>query len=219
MDPLWSETCWSILNIFKYFIIILIVSTNYIFVHLLDNKVFESSLMHGTNMKTLILLNCVEKLKNKLWVIQGVSCFCAQLFEGTFFVSIFDESRSARNCVQGIEFNNCPTRCNLFSLLHFCRQLYMFRALTPIIRSSYNCNYSFWYWLTGSTTIRSRCWVGTDPCVSCKVFTRQVSVIFFVRILTDFNATSSSKFTKLSSKFLQVYSDGQADLKLTGKFP
>ena len=29
------------------------------------------------------------------------------------------------------EFNNCPTRCNLFSLLHFCRQLYMFRVLTP----------------------------------------------------------------------------------------
>jgi len=45
------------------------------------------------------------------------------------------------------EFNNCPTRCDLFSLLHFCRQLYMFRVLTPIIRSSYNCNYSFWYWL------------------------------------------------------------------------
>ena len=65
-----------------------------------------------------------------------------------------------------IEFNNCPTRCDLFSLLHFCRQLYMFRVLTAIIRSSYNCNYSFWYWLTGSTTIRSRCWVGTDSCVS-----------------------------------------------------
>ena len=30
----------AILNIFKYFIIILTVSTNYIFVHLLDNKVF-----------------------------------------------------------------------------------------------------------------------------------------------------------------------------------
>ena len=39
------------LSIFKYFIIILIVSTNYIFVHLLDSKVFRSSLMHGTNMK------------------------------------------------------------------------------------------------------------------------------------------------------------------------
>jgi len=42
MDPLRSETSLSILNIFKYFIIILIVSTNYIFVHLLDNKVFYS---------------------------------------------------------------------------------------------------------------------------------------------------------------------------------
>jgi len=59
-------------------------------------------------------------------------------------------------------FSNCPTRCDLFSLLHFCRQLYMFRVLTPVIRSWYSCNYSFWYWLTGSTTIRFRCWVGTD---------------------------------------------------------
>ena len=65
-----------------------------------------------------------------------------------------------------IEFNNFPTRCDLFSLLHYCRQLYMFRVLTPIIRSWYNCKYSFWYWLTGSTTIRFRCWVGTDSCVS-----------------------------------------------------
>ena len=30
----------NMLQHFKYFIIILIVSTNYIFVHLLDNKVF-----------------------------------------------------------------------------------------------------------------------------------------------------------------------------------
>jgi len=41
----------TVLNILKYFIIILIVSTNYIFVHLLDSKVFKSSLMHGTNTK------------------------------------------------------------------------------------------------------------------------------------------------------------------------
>jgi len=33
----------------------------------------------------------------------------------------------------------------VFSLLHFCRQLYMFQVLTPIIRSWYSCNYSFWY--------------------------------------------------------------------------
>jgi len=54
----------------------------------------------------------------------------------------------------------------VFSLLHFCRQLYMFRLLTPIIRRWYSCNYSFWYWLTGSTTIRSHCWFGTNSCVS-----------------------------------------------------
>ena len=48
------------------------------------------------------------------------------------------------------------TICDLFSLLYFCRQLCMFRMLTPIIRSSYNCNYSFWHWSTGSTTIRYR---------------------------------------------------------------
>ena len=33
-----------------------------------------------------------------------------------------------------------------FSLLYFCRQLYMFRVLTSTIRSSYNCNCSFWHW-------------------------------------------------------------------------
>ena len=49
----------------------------------------------------------------------------------------------------------------VISLLYFCRQLYMFRVLTLIIRTSYNCNYSFWYWLIGSTTIRSR-WVPTQ---------------------------------------------------------
>ena len=44
----------------------------------------------------------------------------------------------------------------VFSLLYFCRQLYIFRVLTSIIRKSYNCNYSFWYWLTRPTPIRSR---------------------------------------------------------------
>ena len=54
----------------------------------------------------------------------------------------------------------------VFSLLYFCSQLYIFRALTPITSSLYNCNYSFWHWLTGSTTICSCCWVGTDSCTS-----------------------------------------------------
>jgi len=42
----------------------------------------------------------------------------------------------------------------VFSLLHYCRQLYMFRVLTPIIRSRYNCKYSFWCWLTAVSKIR-----------------------------------------------------------------
>ena len=74
-------------------------------------------------------------------------------------------------------FNSCPTRCDLFSLLHFCRQLYMFRVLTPIIRSSCNCNYSFWYWLTGSTTVRSLCWVGTEKKKCTQRSSRKVPVI------------------------------------------
>jgi len=41
----------------------------------------------------------------------------------------------------------------VFSLLHFCRQLYMFRVLTPIIRSWYSCNYSFWHWSTAMNKI------------------------------------------------------------------
>ena len=50
MDPLWSETCWSNFKYFKYFIIIIIVSTNYIFVHLLDNKVFWCYLLYTYSM-------------------------------------------------------------------------------------------------------------------------------------------------------------------------
>jgi len=33
-----------------------------------------------------------------------------------------------------------------YSLLYFCKLLYMFRAVTPpIIRSTYNCNYNIWH--------------------------------------------------------------------------
>jgi len=35
----------------------------------------------------------------------------------------------------------------MYSLLYFCKLLYMFRVGTPpIIRSIYNCNYSIWHW-------------------------------------------------------------------------
>ena len=35
----------------------------------------------------------------------------------------------------------------MYSLLYFCKLLYMFRVVTPpIIRSTYSCNYSIWHW-------------------------------------------------------------------------
>ena len=35
----------------------------------------------------------------------------------------------------------------IYSLLYLCKLLYMFRVVTPpIIRSTYNCNYSIWHW-------------------------------------------------------------------------
>jgi len=67
------------------------------------------------------------------------------------------------NCYKQGIFFKFSNKMQLYSVfLYFCRQLYMFRVLTPIIRSSYNCKYSFWYWLTGSAAIRSRCWVRTN---------------------------------------------------------
>ena len=54
--PLSSETCWST---FKY-LIILIISTNCIFLHLLDNKVFNSRLYLTDS------LNCSVMLKTAL---------------------------------------------------------------------------------------------------------------------------------------------------------
>ena len=35
----------------------------------------------------------------------------------------------------------------MYSLLYFCKLLYMFRVVTPpIIRSTYDCNHNIWHW-------------------------------------------------------------------------
>ena len=103
--------------------------------------------------------------ENRLHIV--LLCSCNWVTKSTGYRTIHNmlpKYITLQSLFNATEFSNCPTRCDLFSLLHFCRQLHMFRVLTPIIRGWYNCNYSFWYWLTGSTTIRSRCWVGTDSC-------------------------------------------------------
>ena len=83
-----------------------------------------------------------------------------------------EKARNSGNVVQGVNtipvgwtttgFIAVQQNATVFSLLYFCGQFYMFRVLTSIIRSSYSCNYSFWYWSTGSTAIRSCYWVGTQ---------------------------------------------------------
>jgi hypothetical protein len=58
------------------------------------------------------------------------------------FIFSFSETVLFRGAV-----SNCPTRCDYVQFLYFCKLLYMFRVVTPpIIRSTYNCNYSIWYW-------------------------------------------------------------------------
>jgi len=88
-----------------------------------------------------------------------------------FLFGIFGNNRISEMSVKVVRLHGVTSKktnliivqqdATVFSLLYFCRQLYMFGVLTPIIRSSYSCNYSFWHWSTGSTAIRSRCWVGT----------------------------------------------------------
>ena len=88
----------------------------------------------------------------------------------------------------------------VFSLLHFCRQLYMFWVWTLIIRSLYSCNYNFWYWLTGSTTISSHYWVGTgwtiikfdSRCTDTCIFKKKCKRIFFT-VVTGRTATNFHK--------------------------
>ena len=65
----------------------------------------------------------------------------------------------------------------------------MFRVLTPIIRSWYSCNYSFWYWLTGSTAIRFRCWVPTQK------WERMVVDLLVLVLADGSRSTSSSRST------------------------
>jgi hypothetical protein len=60
----------------------------------------------------------------------------------------------------------------MYSLLYFCKLLYMFRVvIPPIIRSTYNCNYSIWHWSNfGKCSVWSQLKMrGMDPTV-CATF-------------------------------------------------
>jgi len=111
--------------------------------HNLEAVFWNACYMDMKNLRLFKFSNCPTR------------CDCIQ-----FRLLKFSNCPTRCDCIQFrlLKFSNFPTRCDIFNSLHFCRQLYMFRLLTPIIRSSYSCNYSFWHWSTGSTTIRSLCW-------------------------------------------------------------
>jgi len=70
-----------------------------------------------------------------------------------------------RVLTSGFSVNNCPTRCDYIRLLYFCKLRFMFRVLTPpIIRSTYNCNYSIWHWSNRACHLPLwwRSWNGRD---------------------------------------------------------
>jgi hypothetical protein len=73
----------------------------------------------------------------------------------------------------------------MYSLLYFCKLLYMFRVVTPpIIRSTYNCNYSIWHWYNfGKCSIWSQ--------LKMRGMDRTVSAIFHDRGISRYFAVSS----------------------------
>jgi len=90
--------------------------------------------------------------------------------------------------------NKIPTRCNFIQFI--CKQLYMFQVVSPpIIRSTFNCIYSIWYWSTVVATGRYRRGFETVNEFTQKLNTllQEVyrdkycdSLIFFVEIKTSF---------------------------------
>ena len=95
----------------------------------------------------------------------------------------------------------------IFSLLHFCRQLYMFRVLTPIIRSWYSCNYSFWHRSAGTTVIRSRCWVGTDSPEACRAAYRNIIIWIQSHLVGQLLNLHSMTFTQRRNRLLTHFSE------------
>ena len=108
----------------------------------------------GSTICSVVPDSCVCSIQFSFDVFDLVKLFC--LFGVNEFYTHGSVHREPNSkCVQA--------DATVFSLLHFCIQLYMFRLLTPTIRSWYSCNYSCWHWSTGSTAIRSRCSVGKVP--------------------------------------------------------
>jgi len=123
----WSdkiETCRSVLKCFKRFYMKL-------YVHSLVDKLkwfYENARCYNKIYSMCINLetNRKSKLCEKIWQLDLILHCCHIRLE-------VGKRREKETLAQPMlmEFNNCPTRCVLFSFSHFCGQLYMFRVSTP----------------------------------------------------------------------------------------
>jgi len=69
--------------------------------------------------------------------------FVYSKFQDSWFISFYVHGSVHRESVSIIVQQDAT----IYSLLYFCKLLYMFRVVNPsIIRSTYNCNYSVWQW-------------------------------------------------------------------------
>ena len=121
---------------------------------------------------TFFCQNVLNLMIPDIWGCDSVSL--GRLFQTCWRITVPSSWRVKQSKMQ-LNSITVQQDATVFSLLCFCRQLYMFRVLTPVIRSSYNCSYSFWHWSTRSTTICSHCWVGVGGEVQNEFFYRLIT--------------------------------------------
>ena len=78
-----------------------------------------------------------------IWSILGADMIVRRLLQCSLILILCLWFRASL-----IYINNCPTRCNTKQSIYYsASSLYRFRvSITPIIRSTQNCNYSLRYW-------------------------------------------------------------------------
>jgi hypothetical protein len=133
-------------------------------------KGFQAFIFCPCNKKSMIMKTSTEqwwkewKLNKKLQWLRGYCNFYSVSPSRVQFlarmpraVTFSQLSSSPRNswCSTSIHAVNTSSHMSIivqqdvtiYSLLYFCKLLYMFQmVIPPIIRSTYNCNYSIWHW-------------------------------------------------------------------------
>jgi len=98
-------------------------------------QMFRTILM--PSFSGLTIQKSITYLVLVFFVLLGVRIFVNSAFKNCF--SVKSSNVLSQRIVQ--------QDATIYSLLYFCKLLYMFRVVTsPIVGSTYNCNYSIWHW-------------------------------------------------------------------------